>query len=134
MKDCKVCNRIQLQRFKSAKGDLIVMEFKEVKIEIYVPEEYILILRDELNKVNACTVGNYDNVIVITNVRGYCRPLEGSHPFNGGIGKMCEGEECKIEIRCKREYVKNALQVIKEIHPYEEPLINILPIINELFE
>ena len=27
--------------------------------------------------------GNYDNVISITNVRGYWRPLEGSNPFIG---------------------------------------------------
>ena len=112
----------------------MVMEFKEVKIEIYVPKEYIIKLRDELNKVNACKIGDYDNVISITNVRGYWRPLEGSNPFNGEVGTVCESEECKIEIRCRREYVKNALKVIKEIHPYEEPLINIIPIINELFE
>ncbi len=78
--------------------------------------------------------GNYDNVISITNVRGYWRPLEGSNPFNGEVGKVCEGQECKIEIRCKKEYVRNAIKVIKKIHPYEEPLINIIPIINELFE
>jgi hypothetical protein len=110
------------------------MEFKEVKIEIYVPEEYVIKLRDELHKVNACKVGDYDNVISITKVRGYWRPLEGSNPFNGEVGKVCEGEECKIEIRCKRVYVKEAIRVIKAIHPYEEPLINIIPILNELFE
>lgn len=112
----------------------MIMEFKEVKMEIYVPEEYIIRLRNELNKVNACKIGDYDNVISIINVRGYWRPLEGSNPFNGEVGKVCEGEECKIEIRCKREYVKNAIKIIKEIHPYEEPLINIIPIVNELFE
>jgi len=110
------------------------MLFKEVKIEIYVPEEYILKLRDELNKVNACRVGDYDNVIAITNVKGYWRPLVGSNPFNGEVGKVCEGEECKVEVRCKSEFVRNAIRVIKEIHPYEEPLINIIPIINDLFE
>lgn len=78
--------------------------------------------------------GNYDNVISITNVRGYWRPLKGSNPFIGKVGKVCEGQECKIEIRCKKEYVRNAIKVIKKIHPYEEPLINIIPIINELFE
>lgn len=113
---------------------MIIMEFKEVKIEIYVPEEYIIKLRNELNKIKAGKVGNYDNVISITRVRGYWRPLEGSDPFNGEVGKISEGEECKIEIRCNREYVKNAIKVIKEIHPYEEPVINIIPIVNELFE
>ena len=110
------------------------MEFKEVKIEIYVPEEYVIKLRDALNKINACKFGDYDNVISITNVRGYWRPLEGSNPFNGEVGIMCEGTECKMEIRCMREYVKAANKVIREIHPYEEPLINIIPIVNELFE
>lgn len=110
------------------------MEFKEVKIEIFVPEEYITKLRDELNKANALKIGDYDNVISITKVKGYWRPLEGSNPFNGEVGQICKGEECKVELRCKREYVKNAIKVIKEIHPYEEPVINIIPIINELFE
>ena len=31
----------------------IFMEIKEVKIEIYIPNEFILKLRNELNKVNA---------------------------------------------------------------------------------
>lgn len=110
------------------------MEFKEVKIEIYTPKEYIVKLREELNKVNACKVGQYDNVISITDIRGYWRPLEGADPYNGEVGKVCEGEECKVEIRCKAEYVKNAIKVIKAIHPYEEPLINVIPILNDLFE
>jgi len=110
------------------------MEFKEFKIEIYIPEEYVIKLREALNKVNALKIGDYDNVISITNVRGYWRPLDGSNPFNGEIAKVCEGTECKMEIRCKREYVKDAITVIKKIHPYEEPMINIIPIANELFE
>lgn len=110
------------------------MEFAEFKVEIYVPEEYIVKLRDELNKVNACRVGDYDNCMSINKTRGYWRPLDGSNPFNGEVGKICEGEECKVEIRCKREYVKDALKVIRKVHPYEEPVINVIPIMNELFE
>jgi hypothetical protein len=110
------------------------MEFNEVKIEIYVPEEYVIKLRDGLNSINACRVGNYDNCISIVNVRGYWRPLEGSNPFNGEVGEICEGNECKVEVRCKSEYIKDALKVIRKIHPYEEPVINVIPIINDLFE
>jgi len=105
----------------------------EYKIEIYVPEEYIVQLRDKLNKVNACRVGEYDNVISITHVRGYWRPLENSTPFNGNKKEINEGTECKMEIRCKKEYVKDALKVIKETHPYEEPLVNVIPIMNSFF-
>lgn len=115
------------------KGVLSNMEFNEVKIEVYIPEEYIIKLRDELNRVNACRIGDYDNLLSITRVRGYWRPLEGTTPFNGKVGQINEGEECKIEIRCKREYIKDAIEVIKKYHPYEEPLYNIIPVVNDLF-
>lgn len=110
------------------------MDFKEAKIEIFIPEEYVVKIREELNKINAITIGNYDNVMSLTNVRGYWRPLENAQPFEGEIGKICEGHECKIELRCKTEKVHEALKVIRKNHPYEEPVINVLPIINELFE
>lgn len=110
------------------------MEFKEVKIEVFIPKEYVTALREELNKANACKIGDYDNCISVTEVRGYWRPLEGADPFKGTVGEVFEGEECKVETRCKIEYVKDAIKAIKKVHPYEEPVYNILPIINDLFE
>lgn len=109
------------------------MEIKEFKFEIYVPEEYIVTIRNELNKIGACKVGDYDNVVSITKVSGYWRPLEHSTPFDGEKNKINKGNECKIETRCKREYIEEALKLIREIHPYEEPLVNVIPIMNSFF-
>ena len=39
-----------------------------------------------------------------------------------------------MEVRCKIEYVKNAIKVIKKVHPYEEPVYNIVPLLNNIFE
>ncbi len=108
-------------------------QFPVVKIECFIPDEFVEVLRDELNKINVGRIGNYDNCISITTVRGYWRPLEGSNPYNGEIGKICEGTESKIEVNCRWEDVENALRVIKSIHPYDEPLINIVPLLNHLF-
>ncbi|MDZ5610464.1 divalent cation tolerance protein CutA [Bacillus pseudomycoides] len=109
------------------------MKFNEVKIEIYIPKEYIETLRDELNKVHACQVENYDHCLSYGTVKGYWRPLENSLPYNGEAGQICEGQECKVEIRCKQEIVKDALAVIHRIHPYETPMIYIIPLLNEYF-
>lgn len=108
--------------------------FREVKIEVYIPESYIERLRDALHQAHAGKVGNYDHCLSITNVRGYWRPLEGSSPFEGRIGEIAEGAECKVEVRCERRYVSDALQAIRQVHPYEEPLINVIPLANHLFE
>lgn len=94
------------------------MVLEEVKIEIYIPEEYVERLRDELNRVKACRLGNYDNCISITDVRGYWRPLEGSKPYSGREGEISKGRECKVEARCRKEYVKAAIEVIRRVHPY----------------
>ena len=110
------------------------MQVQDVKIEIFIPEQYIETLRDELNRVNVGHIGHYDHCISITEVRGYWRPLAGATPYQGQIGEISEGVECKVEVNCKGEYVKDALDVIKHIHPYDEPLINIIPLINHLFE
>jgi hypothetical protein len=106
------------------------MEFESVKVEVLVPEEYIERLRDELNNIGLLTVGKYDNVVSYSVVKGYWRPLEGSSPFDGTKGEISFGSECKMEFRCSLENITEAKQVIKNIHPYEEPVINIIPLLD----
>jgi hypothetical protein len=108
--------------------------FTYVKIEIFIPETYIDTLRDELNKVDVGHIGNYDNCISITKVRGYWRPLSGATPHQGEIGQISAGYECKVEVSCRVQDVDAALKKIREIHPYDKPLINIIPLLNHLYE
>ncbi len=109
------------------------MEYNEVKIEVFIPINFVDSLREGLNNVGACKVGNYDNCISVTQVSGYWRPLIGAQPYEGVVGEVSHGQECKVEVRCKTEYVKDAIKVVKEIHPYEEPLFNIIPLVNYLY-
>jgi hypothetical protein len=107
--------------------------FTDVKLEIFVPQEYVLKIRDELAKIGVGRIGNYDHCVAIHPVQGYYRPLEGANPFEGEIGKISERIEYKIEVNCRRELVNEAIKVIKSIHPYEEALINVFPLANHLF-
>jgi hypothetical protein len=108
--------------------------FTDVKLEIFVPQEYALKIRDELAKIGVGRIGNYDHCVAMSPVQGSYRPLEGANPFEGKVGEISEGVEYKIEVNCKRELVDEAIKVIKGVHPYEEPLINIFPLANHLFE
>ena len=107
--------------------------FTEVKLEIFVPPEYALPIRDELAKIGVGVIGNYDHCVALTPVQGYYRPLPEANPFAGEIGKISEVVEYKVEVNCRRELVKEAIKVIKGVHPYEEPLINVIPLANHLF-
>ena len=110
------------------------MKEKEVKIEVYLPISFVGPMREGLNKIGACKVGNYDHCISITQVSGFWRPLPGAQPYDGVVGELSQGQECKIEVRCKEALIQNAIQVIEQIHPYEEPLFNIIPLLNHLYE
>lgn len=109
------------------------MEFEEAKLEIYVPQEYVIPIRDALSDLGAGQIGGYDHCVSVLRTSGYWRPLEGAHPFLGEPGQICEGEECKMEIRCKRELIPQALAVIRQMHPYEEPVINVIPLANHMY-
>ena len=108
--------------------------FTDVKLEIFVPQEYALPIRDELAKIGVGVVGNYDHCVALTAVRGFFRPMEGANPSEGEVGKISEVAEYKIEVNCKRELVNEAKKVIHSAHPYEEPLINVIPLANHLFK
>lgn len=109
------------------------MDFKKVKIEVYIPEEYRDKLREALNDIGVLGVGNYDNVMSVTKVTGYWRTLKNANPFDGEVNKLSKASEDKIEFATDINNVENAVKVIKEVHPYEEPVINIIPLINDRF-
>jgi hypothetical protein len=108
--------------------------FTDVKLEIFVPEEYAFTIRDELAKVGVGKLGDYDHCVAMVAVRGFFRPRPGSIPFEGQEGKISEVAEYKVEVNCKRELVDEAIRVIRSVHPYEEPLVNIIPLANHLFD
>lgn len=107
------------------------MEFSVFKIETFIPEEYVKELRKSLNQIGALTIGgSYDNCMSVSKVIGSWRPLNGAQPFKGEVGAICEAEECKVEFCCNKEILKKAVDTIKQVHPYEVPVINIIPILN----
>jgi hypothetical protein len=53
--------------------------FTDVKLEIFVPQEYALKIRDQLAKLGVGRLGNYDHSVAIYNVQGYFRPLPGAN-------------------------------------------------------
>jgi hypothetical protein len=108
--------------------------FTDVKLEIFAPQEYALKIRDQLATIGVGKIGDYDHCVAIYQVQGYFRPLPGANPFDGEIGKIQETAEAKVEVNCRRELVNEAIQVIRRAHPYEEPLVNIIPLANHLFD
>ena len=100
------------------------------KIAFTVPESHSEKLMDAIDKVMMPFFPGYERTYCITKVTGTWRPLKGSHPFNGTIGKIEVSDELKIEFIVCNEDLKNVLRTIKDLHPYEEPVVDVIPCLN----
>ena len=111
-----------------------MQDFTDVKLEIFVPQDRAMALADALSEIGVGVIGNYDHCVALIPVRGFFRPLPGSDPFEGKEGEISEVVEYKLEVNCRRDLVNEAIKVIRKVHPYEEPLINVVPLANHLFQ
>jgi hypothetical protein len=107
------------------------MEITRVKLEIFIPETHVDALRKAIAEAGAGVIGNYDHCCSIMPVKGYWRPLDGANPYDGAVGEISEGHECKVEVNCPKTILPAVIKGIRSVHPYEEPLINIIPLMDE---
>ena len=92
-------------------------------------ETHFVPLQNALQSVDAGHIGNYDSCLSYSRVMGTWRPLDGTHPFIGEQGKISCEPEFKVEVTIRTEKLKETVAAIKQVHPYEEPVINAIPLI-----
>lgn len=109
------------------------MDFKYCKLEIFIPETHISQLQKALQSVDAGHIGNYDSCMSCSQLTSYWRPLDGTDPYIGKEGEISCEPEVKVEVTVYTEKVDETIRAIKEVHPYEEPVINALPIYRTSF-
>lgn len=106
------------------------MDFEFVKVVVFVPATHAAIVRKTLAEAGAGKMGNYDSCSFSSKGIGRFRPLKGSNPFVGELEKMEEVEEERIELICSAALKEKVLQAVRGVHPYEEPAIDMYPLLN----
>ena len=106
-------------------------EVKKVKIVVFTPEEIISELRDAVCNEGAGVIGNYSYCTSATKAQGTYIPNENAKPYEGIHNTLEIVDEMRLEVLCDVENVKSVIKVIRKIHPYEEPCIDIVPLLEE---
>lgn len=106
-------------------------DIKKVKIVVFIPEEKVSELRDAVCNAGAGVIGNYTYCTSSTKVSGTYIPNENAKPYEGVANTLEFVDEIKLEFMCDVKLVKKVMKIIREIHPYEEPCIDIIPLLNE---
>ena len=104
------------------------MEFAYCKLEIFLPADHLEAVQQALREVDAGHIGSYDSCLSYSEVTSCWCPLEGTHPYLGQVGALCTQPELKVEVTCKTEQVEAAIEAVRRVHPYEEPVIQAIPL------
>ncbi len=101
-----------------------------VKIVVFVPEENADEIRDALGKAGAGKIGEYSYCSYSIKGIGRFKPSDEAKPHIGSAGKMEEVHEERIEVACEKDQAKAILKVIKDVHPYEEVVVDVYPMLS----
>lgn len=111
------------------------IDVKKVKISVTIPLENVNEVRNAICEAGAGVIGNYTYCSMSTKCIGTFKPNDEANPYIGENNKLEFVEEEKLEVVCDVAIVKQVISRLREIHPYEEPAISIVPLLDEdLFE
>jgi dinuclear metal center YbgI/SA1388 family protein len=90
------------------------------KIVVYVPSDSAEAVRVAIAEAGAGAIGDYDSCSFTTPGEGRFRPLAGSHPFLGEVGRLELVEESRVEAVLPRARRTAVVAAMRAAHPYEE--------------
>ena len=104
---------------------------ERVKIFVTIPVENVMDVRNAVCEAGAGVIGNYSYCTSSTKSTGTFKPNEGANPYIGKNNNLEFVEEETLEFICDVDKVKKVLTELRKVHPYEEPAIDIFPLIDE---
>lgn len=124
-------NRNKLQEFFYVFTENMKIDIKKVKIFVTVPEYYTEKVRNAVCNAGAWIIGEYSFCSTCVKSVGTFMPNDNANPYIWEKNKLEFVEEDKIEFICDIEKAKHVISELRKIHPYEEPAIDIVPLIDE---
>jgi hypothetical protein len=98
-----------------------------VKVVVFVPTKNADDVREAIGQAGGGKIGNYSHCSFSIKGHGRFRPLEGSNPHTGQVGKIETVEEERVEFVCEKDKIHTVIEAIKKVHPYEEVPVDVYP-------
>lgn len=106
------------------------MDFKQVYVVTGVPESHLNAVLDAISSVGGGIVGNYTHCAFTNTGVGRFKPSKDAQPHIGDKQEINAVDEWRIETFCERDIAKQVVNAIREAHPYEEPVVYVMPLLD----
>jgi len=90
------------------------------KLNYFVPTEAKEATKQALFEIGVGRYENYECCSFETQGTGQFKPIDNDNPHLGELNKIEKVQEYKVEMICSDALIKKAIEVLKEVHPYEE--------------
>jgi hypothetical protein len=110
--------------------DSIMNEPEQCWIVTFVPRANLQTVLDALTQAGAGVVGEYTECAFVSEGRGRFRASDAANPAVGARGALTELDELRVETSVERSKAKAAVAALRAAHPYEEPVILLLPLLD----
>lgn len=88
------------------------------------------IVLDAIAQAGGGQVGNYTHCAFTTSGDGRFKANDDATPHVGQAGDINREPEIRIETFCPRSDAKAVVDAIRTAHPYEEPVIYVVPVLS----
>lgn len=95
------------------------------QIAVFVPRSEMTDVATAAFAAGAGKIGNYENCINDYDVSGQFKPLTGSNPTFGEVGKLHKTVERKLEFFVESFHLNAVIEAIRKAHPYETPVYTV---------
>jgi hypothetical protein len=108
-----------------------VTNSSQIYIVTTVPESHLEAVLDAISGAGGGIIGHYTHCAFTNAGVGRFKPGDAADPFSGTKGAISAEDEWRIETFCDRAVGKAVVDAIRRAHPYEEPVIYLLPLLDE---
>ena len=98
------------------------------KLNFFVPSEDKEQVKNALFDIGVGRYDNYECCSFETLGAGQFKPIDGADPHIGELGKIEIVQEYKVEMICSDELIREAVETLEKVHPYEEVAYEVLKI------
>lgn len=104
---------------------------ERVYVALTAPEESVDAILEAIASAGGGEIGHYTHCAFTSKGIGRFKPSAAANPHIGDRQTINSVEEVRIETFCLRERAKAVVNAIRAAHPYEEPVIYVIPLIDE---
>jgi hypothetical protein len=106
-------------------------ETQRVLIITTAPQDAVEAVLDAIASAGGGVIGAYTHCAFTNPGIGRFKPAAEANPHVGTKGEINAVDEVRIETFCERGRAKAVVAAIHAAHPYEEPVIYLVPLLSE---